>query len=41
MKDIKELDADVRGRREKLGGVEGGRHNQDILYERKYPFSIR
>lgn len=42
MRDIKEVDADVRIRREKLGEVEGG---EDIIriycMREKYPFSIR
>lgn len=42
MRDIKEVDADIRVRREKLGGLEGG---EDIIrihcMREKYPFSIR
>lgn len=40
MRDRKEVDPDGRGGNEKCGGVEGGENIWDILYDKKYPFSI-
>lgn len=40
MRDRKKVDSDGREGNEKCGGVEGGENIWDILYDKKYPFSI-